>query len=45
LWACLAARCLPALADGSPAPIESDLLRAIDPARFLRRHLRKGRER
>lgn len=40
LWACLAAQCLPALADGSPAPIESDLLRAIDPARFLRRRLR-----
>ncbi|MCO5100179.1 MAG: FAD-dependent 5-carboxymethylaminomethyl-2-thiouridine(34) oxidoreductase MnmC [Burkholderiaceae bacterium] len=45
LWACLAARCLPALADGSPAPIEADLLRAIDPARFLRRNLRQGRER
>lgn len=42
LWACLAARCLPALADGSPAPIESDLLRAVDPARFLRRRLRSG---
>lgn len=43
LWACLAARCLPALADGSPMPLESDLLRAIDPARFLRRRLRRGR--
>lgn len=43
LWACLAARCLPALADGSPAPIEADLLRAIDPARFLRRRLRAGK--
>lgn len=40
LWACLGAQCLPALADGSPAPIEADLLRAIDPARFLRRRLR-----
>jgi tRNA 5-methylaminomethyl-2-thiouridine biosynthesis bifunctional protein len=43
LWACLAAQCLPALADGSPAPIESDLLRAIDPARYLRRRLRSGK--
>lgn len=42
LWACLGAQCLPALADGSPAPIEADLLRAIDPARFLRRRLRSG---
>ncbi len=41
LWACLAARCLPALADGSPVALESDLLRALDPARFLRRALRK----
>ncbi|MDT3680462.1 MAG: FAD-dependent 5-carboxymethylaminomethyl-2-thiouridine(34) oxidoreductase MnmC [Burkholderiaceae bacterium] len=45
LWACLAARCLPALADGSPAPIEADLLGAIDPARMLRRKLRRGKER
>ncbi len=42
LWAALAARCLPALVDGSPAPIESDLLRAVDPARFLRRRLRSA---
>jgi len=40
LWACLAARCLPALADGSPVPLESDLLAALDPARFVRRRLR-----
>lgn len=40
LWACLAGACLPAFADGSPAPVESDLLRAIDPARFLRRRMR-----
>lgn len=43
LWASLAAQCLPALVDGSPMPIEDDLLRAIDPARFLRRRLRAGK--
>lgn len=40
VWACLAAQLLPALADGSPAPIEADLMRALDPARFVRRRLR-----
>ncbi len=43
LWASLAGQCLPTLADGSPMPIEDDLLRAIDPARFLRRRLRAGK--
>lgn len=43
LWASLAGQCLPALADGSPLPIEADLLRTIDPARFLRRRLRAGK--
>lgn len=39
LWSALAARLLPALADGHPLPIESDLASSIDPARFLRRWL------
>ncbi len=43
LWASLAGQCLPALADGSPMPMEADLLRTIDPARFLRRRLRAGK--
>lgn len=40
LWASLAAEVLPAMVCGEPAPIESDLLGAIAPARFLRRRLR-----
>ncbi|RPH60403.1 MAG: FAD-dependent oxidoreductase, partial [Burkholderiales bacterium] len=43
LWATLAARVLPALADGDPLPLESDLLRAIDPGRFVKRMLRRRR--
>ncbi len=42
LWATLAAQLLPALADGEPLPLESDLLRAIDPGRFVKRLLRRG---
>lgn len=41
LWAALGARLLPALAEGDPLPLESDLLRAIDPGRFVRRALRR----
>lgn len=41
LWARIAGQCLPALADGSPAPIEADLLEAIDPIRFVRKRLRR----
>ncbi len=41
LWAALAARVLPAMAEGEPLPLESDLLRAIDPGRSLRRMLRR----
>jgi tRNA 5-methylaminomethyl-2-thiouridine biosynthesis bifunctional protein len=41
LWATLAAQLLPALADGEPLPLESDLLRAIDPGRFVKRMLRR----
>lgn len=43
LWATLAARVVPALADGDPMPLESDLLKAIDPARFVKRTLRRRR--
>ncbi|MCL4183831.1 MAG: FAD-dependent 5-carboxymethylaminomethyl-2-thiouridine(34) oxidoreductase MnmC [Burkholderiaceae bacterium] len=43
LWATLAARLLPALADGDPLPLETDLLRAIDPGRRVRRMLRRQR--
>lgn len=42
LWAALAAELLPAMAEGSPLPLESDLVRSIDPARFVRRRLRAG---
>ncbi len=42
LWASLAAEVLPAMVCGEPAPIESDLLGAIAPARFLRRRVRVG---
>lgn len=41
LWAALAAHLLPAMAEGEPLPLESDLLRAIDPGRSLRRMLRR----
>ena len=41
LWATLAAHLLPALAEGEPLPLESDLLRAIDPGRSVRRMLRR----
>ncbi|MCO5107623.1 MAG: FAD-dependent 5-carboxymethylaminomethyl-2-thiouridine(34) oxidoreductase MnmC [Burkholderiaceae bacterium] len=43
LWATLAAALLPALAEGDPLPLESDLLRAVDPGRFVRRMLRRRR--
>jgi tRNA 5-methylaminomethyl-2-thiouridine biosynthesis bifunctional protein len=43
LWATLAARLLPALADGDPLPLETDLLRAIDPGRRMRKVLRRQR--
>lgn len=42
LWSLLAARLLPALAEGNPLPIEADLAASIDPARFLRRKLAGG---
>lgn len=42
LWAWLAAALLPAMAEGAPLPLEADLLRSIDPTRFVRRRLRTG---
>jgi tRNA 5-methylaminomethyl-2-thiouridine biosynthesis bifunctional protein len=41
-WAPLAAEVLAAWIDGLPMPIESDLLDAIDPARFMARAHRKA---
>jgi len=41
LWASLAGALLPAMAEGEPMPLEADLLRTIDPARFVRRRLRQ----
>lgn len=42
LWSLLAARLLPALAEGRPLPVEADLAAAVDPLRFLRRALASG---
>ena len=41
LWAVLAAEVLAAELDGEPAPLERDLLDAIDPSRFSRRAIRQ----
>ena len=42
VWAALAAEILASQLNGDPAPVESDLLNAIDPARFfLRAHRRE----
>jgi tRNA 5-methylaminomethyl-2-thiouridine biosynthesis bifunctional protein len=43
LWATLGAEILAAALEGEPAPVESDLLSLIDPTRFVRRLLRRGR--
>lgn len=43
VWAALAAEILASQLQGEPAPVESDLLDAIDPARFLLRAQRRGR--
>ncbi len=43
LWATLGAEILAAALEGEPAPVESDLLGLIDPTRFVRRLLRRGR--
>ena len=42
LWSHLAGAVLASLIDGGIAPLESDLLGAIAPARFLRQALRRG---
>ncbi|GAA4020699.1 FAD-dependent 5-carboxymethylaminomethyl-2-thiouridine(34) oxidoreductase MnmC [Actimicrobium antarcticum] len=41
IWAPLAAELLAAQLDGEPFPIESDLVAALDPARFLLKALRR----
>jgi tRNA 5-methylaminomethyl-2-thiouridine biosynthesis bifunctional protein len=41
-WAPLAAEVLAAWIDGTPMPLESDLLDAIDPARALVRQWRRA---
>ncbi|WP_084545158.1 tRNA (5-methylaminomethyl-2-thiouridine)(34)-methyltransferase MnmD [Derxia gummosa] len=42
-WAGLAGEIVAALACGDPAPVETDLLDAVDPARFAQRRRRRGR--
>lgn len=42
LWSTLGAEVLAWMIAGGPAPLEADLLRAIDPARFTRQRLRQG---
>jgi tRNA 5-methylaminomethyl-2-thiouridine biosynthesis bifunctional protein len=44
LWSRLAAETIAAMLDNEPIPLESDLLDAIDPARFLRQALRRSRD-
>jgi tRNA 5-methylaminomethyl-2-thiouridine biosynthesis bifunctional protein len=41
-WCSLAAQVLASAIAGSPAPLESSLLDALDPARFLVRAARRG---
>jgi tRNA 5-methylaminomethyl-2-thiouridine biosynthesis bifunctional protein len=43
VWAPLAAELLACQLDGEPLPLERDLARAIDPARFHLRALRRGK--
>jgi tRNA 5-methylaminomethyl-2-thiouridine biosynthesis bifunctional protein len=42
-WAALGGELVASLVEGEPAPLESDLLDAIDPGRFLLRRARRGR--
>ncbi len=42
-WSALAAQCLASTMTGAPAPLEADLLDAIDPARFASRNWRRRR--
>jgi tRNA 5-methylaminomethyl-2-thiouridine biosynthesis bifunctional protein len=43
VWAALAADLLVAQLEGEPLPVESDIVAAVDPARFLLRAVRRGR--
>lgn len=43
LWSVLAAEVLADAIDGGVAPVEADLLDAVDPARFLRQRVRRRR--
>jgi tRNA 5-methylaminomethyl-2-thiouridine biosynthesis bifunctional protein len=43
VWAPLAAELLASQLEGEPLPVERDLLRAVDPARFHLRALRRGK--
>lgn len=43
LWSGLGAGILAAAIEGTPAPVETDLLAAVSPARFLRQQLRRRR--
>ena len=40
VWSTLAGETLAALIEGEPSPLSSDLLEAMDPARFLERERR-----
>jgi tRNA 5-methylaminomethyl-2-thiouridine biosynthesis bifunctional protein len=42
VWAALAAEALACELDGEPAPLERSLLDAVDPGRFVMKHLRRG---
>lgn len=43
IWSALMAELLVSDIEGEPAPIESDLIAAIDPGRFALKHLRKNK--
>ena len=43
VWAPLAAELLASQLAGEPLPVEGDLVRAVDPARFHLRALRRGK--
>jgi tRNA 5-methylaminomethyl-2-thiouridine biosynthesis bifunctional protein len=42
LWSGLSGEILAAMLTGEPAPLSSELLNAVDPARFLLRQKKKG---
>ena len=41
-WSALGAQLLAAIISGAPLPLESSLVRAVDPARFVLRHARRA---